>query len=135
MGNFQYKTGGTWVDVPDTAHPDDDQGSIVVEYPAATARDGTGLPCAAIGSPRIVIRFGRMIGTGMAFWLAFFSAVTDLSATMTGLTAYDPRTATWVKYTGTLLRPTFSQVQPTATAARTWYMDGEIVIDQVTVTT
>ena len=135
MSDFQYKTGGAWTDVPAAAHPDDEQGSIMVEYPTPTAYDGNGLPCGAIGLPRIVIRFERMIGTGMAFWYAFFSTVTMQSVTITGLTAYDPYTATWKKYTGTLERPRVGAVQPGGTAARTWHRQGEIVVNAITETT
>lgn len=134
MASFQYKNSGVWTDVPDYAHPDDEGGSIAVEWPAPTARDGNGLPCGALGLPRIVIKFDRMLGTGMAWWNAFFSTATDLSVTITGLSAYEPRAASWKKYTGTLIRPVYGQVQPAATAGRTWYLNGEIVVDAITET-
>lgn len=133
MGDFQYKSGATWYDVPATAHPDDESGSITVEYPAAPDLDGLGNPAGAIGQPELVIA-GRMNGTGMAFWTAFFAAVTDETATLTGITGYDRRTAAWVKYTGTLWRPQ-AQVKPGANAGSTWYEGVLIRVKNLVVTT
>ncbi len=136
MGSFQYKNDSNqWVDVPDTAKPDAEQGAIVVLYPETTARDGMGLPCGAVGLPRISIKFTKMLGTGMDFWRNFFATASALSVTLTGVTAFDPRSGTWKKYTGTLLRPSFSSVQAASSSGRSWYRDGEIVVDSVTETT
>ena len=132
MAAFQYKS-GTWQDIPDVAHPDD-QGSISVEYPEAADRDGMGNPCGAVGLPRIVVRSSIMTGTGWNWWQAFFANATALSAAIS-VTAFDPRTGTWPKWAGTLIRPTAGNVQPGATAARTLYQDVEIVIEQVASTT
>lgn len=132
MGVYQYLSGATWTDVPDHAHPDDDAGSVMVEYPPPTARDGTGLPCGAIGGPRIVIRASQMIGTGVAWYQAFFTLATDLYASITGLTAYNPRTATWKKYSGTMLRATYGGIRPADTAGRTIYRDVEIFVENLT---
>lgn len=131
MGSFQYKSGATWYDVPDAAKPDTDGGSVMVVYPEATARDGQGNPCGAVGQAKIVIKFSRMTGTGMDFWRAFFASAIALTAAVTGVTAFDPRSGTWQKYSGTLLRPTFETVQAGSTALRTWYKNGEITIDSI----
>lgn len=134
MGNFQYKSGGNWVDVPDYAHPDDEGGSMAVEHPQPDGFNGLGQPCGVVGLPRIVIHAKLLTGAGWAWYQAFFGNTTDLVATVTGLTAYDVRSGTWRKYTGTLLRPT-GTVRPGATLARTLYEDVEIIIDGVTETT
>ena len=133
MGSFQYYDGDSWENVPDAAKPDDERGSIALEYPAGPGRDGAGLPCAAIGQPRIVIKFGSMTGTGMAFWTGLFATATTLYVSSFQCTAFDPRLSEWVACTGTLLRPTYAAVQPADTQSRTWYRDGEIVIENVTV--
>jgi hypothetical protein len=133
MSDFQYKSGATWYDVPATAHPDDESGSITVEYPAAAAIDGQGDPAGAVGQPELIIA-GRMNGTGMAFWTAFFASATAETATLTGITGYDPRTAAWVKYTGTLWRPQ-AKVKPGASAGSTWYENVLIRVKNLVVTT
>ena len=133
MGNFQYKNGATWTDIPDAAKPDD-AGSIMVVYPEPTARDGNGQPCGAVGQPRIVIKFSKMLDTGMAFWRGLFANATDLSASVS-VTAFDPRSGTWKKYLGTLLRPTAGTVQAGASGGRTWYREGEIMVDAIAETT
>lgn len=133
MGNFQYKSGATWYDVPAAAHPDDESGSITVTYAAASDLDGLGNPAGAIGLPELVIE-GRLNGTGMAFWTAFFATAAAETATLTGITGYDPRTAAWVKYTGTLWRPQ-AKVQPGANAGSTWYDAVRIRVKNITVTT
>lgn len=133
MADFQYKTGGSWVDVPDYAHPDD-TGAIQVTYPPATERDGVGTPCGAIGLPKIVIRGGMMRGDGWNWWQAFFSSATALSASMTGITAYNPHTGAWAKYTGTLLRPE-GTCRPGSSAGNTLYRDITIIIERIASTT
>lgn len=134
MGNFQYKTGGNWVDVPDAAHPDADGGSITVEYPAAPDLDGAGNPAGAIGQPELVVSSSFMTGTGMAWWTAFFVDAVVETATLTGITGYNPRTNTWVKYTGTLWRPQ-AQCQPGSTPGLTSYSNVRIQVKNITVTT
>jgi hypothetical protein len=134
MGSFQYKNGSTWTDIPDAAKPDNEGGSIVVVYPEPQARDGNGNPCGAIGQPHISIRFSRMLGSGMAFWQGLFPNATALSVAVS-VTAFDPRTGAWVKYAGTLLRPTSGTVQARTSGGQTWFREGEIVIDAITVTT
>lgn len=133
MSNIQYKTtsGGTWTDVPAAAIEGTYFGMLAVERPAMTNQDGVGAPCAAIGNPRIVIRAGEMTGTGMAHWMGRFTTIETLSVT-TWQTAYDPHSATWKGYTGTLFRPTWSAVNIGSTAAKTYYRDVEIIIDNVT---
>lgn len=133
MSDFQYKSGATWYDVPATAHPDDESGSITVVYPAAADMDGLGNPAGAIGQPELQIA-GRLNGTGMAWWVAFFATATAETATLTGITGYDPRTAAWVKYTGTLWRPQ-AKVKPGANAGSTWYDGVLIKIKNLVVTT
>lgn len=125
MGDFQYKDGETWKDIPDAAKPDREGGSITVEYPLARGRDGNGYLCGAVGNQRIVIRFTRMLGTGMAFWNAFFANPTSLSVVIF-VTAFDPRSAAWLKYYGILHRPEVAVIQA---GNPTWYRDGEISID------
>ena len=134
MGNFQYKSSGSWVDVPDAAKPDD-EGSIVVMYPEPQARDGTGLPCGVVGQPYISIRYVKMLGSGIDFWRAFFANGVAPYFSITGITAFDPRTGTWRKFMGTLLRPTFASVQPGASLVLTWYREGEIIVDNIAETT
>lgn len=132
MANFQYKS-GTWQDIPDYAHPDD-EGSVQVLYPEAAERDGLGVPCGAIGLPHIEIAARLMTGTGWNWWHAFFGGATALSVAIS-VTAYDPRTGAWVKYAGTLLRPSAGAVQPGTGAASTIYRDVTIIVDRITVTT
>lgn len=134
MGDFQYKTGGNWVNVPDHAHPDDERGGIQVLFPPAADLDGQGNPAGAVGLPELVIESGLMTGTGMAFWMAFFSDTVVETASVPGITGYNARTGTWVRYTGTLLRPQ-AKCQPGASAARTGYTDVRIRIKNITVTT
>jgi hypothetical protein len=134
MGNFQYKSGASWVDVPDAAHPDDERGGIQVVFPPATDLDGQGNPAGAVGLPELVIESGFMTGTGMNFWTAFFSDAVVETATLTGITGYNIRTGTWVKYTGTLWRPQ-AKCKPAGTAALTGYNDVQIHIKNITVTT
>jgi hypothetical protein len=133
MSDFQYKSGATWYDVPATAHPDYEIGSITVAYPVAQDIDGLGNPAGAIGQPELLIE-GRMNGTGMAFWTAFFAGATSETATLTGITGYDPRSAAWVKYTGTLWRPQ-AKVKPGANAGSTWYEAVQIRVKNLVVTT
>ena len=136
MSSFQYKNGGgNWVDVPVAAHPDAEGGSISVVYPEPKARDGLGAPCGAVGQPEIVVRFSRMTGTGWNFWQGFFASAALLDVTLTGLTAFDPRSGTWKKYTGTLLRPTAETIQAGASAARTWYREGVLRVIEIAETT
>jgi hypothetical protein len=132
--SYQYKSGGNWVDVPDYAHPDDTGGTVVVEHPQAAALDGQGYPCGAVGLPRIRIASNLLTGTGWNWYQAFFSDAIALKATITGITAFDPRSGTWKKYTGSMWRPT-GTVVPGSTAARTLYSNVEIIIADVTVTT
>lgn len=131
MANFQYKS-GTWQDVPSYAHPDG-AGSIQVVYPEAADRDGQGNPCGAVGLPHIEIRSPQMRGDGWGWWQAWFGSATALTAAVS-VTAYDPRTAAWVKYAGTLLRPTAGGVQPGSSAGNTLYQDVTITIERVAVT-
>jgi len=131
MADFQYKS-GTWQDVPAYAHPDD-EGSITVVYPEPTERDGLGAPCGAIGLPHIEILATQMRGDGWAWWQAFFADANALTAAIS-LTAYNPRTATWIKYAGTLLRP-LGNARPGGSATNTIYTDVTIIVEQITVTT
>lgn len=130
MGSFQYKNGSTWTDIPDAAKPDNENGSIVVAHPEPQARDGNGKPCGAIGQPHISIRFSRMLGSGMAFWQGLFANATALSAAVS-VTAFDPRSGTWKKYAGTLLRPIAGTVQAKSAGGQTWFREGEIIIDAI----
>lgn len=131
MSSFQYKS-GSWTDVPSYAHPDD-EGTVIVVYPETPERDGQGNPCAGIGLPSIQIQARTMRGDGWGWWQAFFGGATALTAAIS-LTAWDPRSAAWVKYAGTLLRPT-GTVKPGASAGQTLYRDVSIVVERVTVTT
>lgn len=132
MGNFQYLNGAVWTDVPDVAHPTDEGGEITLQWPEPTAIDGTGKPCGAFGSPRIIIRSAKMRGDGWAWWQAFFSG-SNLYATMAGLKAYDQRTGTWKQCTnGILFRPK-GVCRPAGSLAMTLYEGVEIVIEGVTV--
>lgn len=134
MGDFQYKNGSTWTDIPDAAKPDDEAGEIVVVYPEPQARDGNGKPCGAVGQPYISVKYGRMLGTGMSFWQGLFPNATTLSVAVS-VTAFDPRTGTWRKFAGTLNRPKASVTQPGASGGNTWFREGEIIIDAITETT
>lgn len=128
MGNYQYKSGSTWTDVPDIAHPLDDGGGVNVVWPAAEARDGSGAPCGAIGLPRIEITSPWLPAAGWAWYTTFFATTTDLTVTLTGLTAWDARSGAWVKYTGALHRPQGSY-------NGRWYENVRIVVDQIATTT
>lgn len=134
MGNFQYKSGSTWYDVPDYAHPDNEGGSIALVRPEPTAKDGLGAPCGAVGQANVVIRASRLRGDGWAWWQTFFANANELSTTLAGITAYDERSGTWKQCTdGRLLRPK-GTCRPGASLVRTLYSDIEIVIENVTVT-
>lgn len=133
MSSFQYKS-GTWQDVPSYAHPDY-EGSVMVVYPEAAERDGLGNPCGAIGLPHIEIQARLMRGDGWAWWQAFFASSTQLTATLPGITAYDPRTGVWGHYIGTLLRPTVGITQPGGSASNTLCRDVNIVIENCTAIT
>jgi hypothetical protein len=109
--DFQYKSGGSWLDVPWRAAPEAGKGSVIVCYPKAADRTGSGVPCGAFGLPWIEIRAGEMIEgsddtSGMRFWQTFFASATALTAAIS-LTAYDPRARAWGKYAGTLERPEY----------------------------
>lgn len=130
MADFQYKN-VTWQDVPAYAHPDK-AGSITVVYPEAADRDGLGNPCGAVGLPHIEIRSPQMRGDGWAWWNAWFADANALTASLS-VTGYNPRTGAWVKYAGTLLRPT-GQAQPGGSATNTVYTDVTIIVDRVSVT-
>ena len=131
--SFQYKTtsGGAATDVPVEAWPRDD-GTVFVEYPKATELDGLGAPCAAIGKPRIVFRSSELTGAGIDFWQDLFSTSTAESVTI-WLTAFNPRSKAWGWWTGTLLRPKFSDPSPAASLDDTIFRDVEIIVNNCTV--
>lgn len=131
--NFQYKNVSTWTDIPEYAHPDD-LGSVLVVWPKVDSTDGQGAPC-AVGLPNLEIKAKLMRGDGLNWWQAFFASTTAESATLTGITGFDPRTGTWTKYTGTLWRPVIGDVQPGAAAATTIYRDVLIQVRDLVTTT
>ena len=135
MSNFKYKnSGGSWVDVPDLAHPDDESGSVRVVYPVALDRDGNGAPCGIVGLPELVVTADYMLGTGWNFWQAFFASATAETASVS-LQVYDERSGAWVKYAATLLRPRCERIRPGATAGATEHHSVEIHAIMATVTT
>ncbi len=133
MASIQYKTtsGGAWTDVPHAALEGTAEGMVMVEYPQATDRDGTGAPCAAIGKPQIVIRSRYMSAAGMAHWQGRIASGESAAAWQT---AYDPRTGAFAGWTGTLLRPRFN---PPITGGNNVpiYTDVEIIIDNISAVT
>jgi hypothetical protein len=131
MGNYQYKS-GTWADVPAKAVPQDDSGVVLVVYPQATDHDGTGAPCSAIGGKRIEIRAPVMFADGLDWYQDFFSAEASESASVTGLTALNPRNGTWEKYSGTMWRPQIGGVN--YFGATVVYTDVLIIIEPITST-
>lgn len=130
----QYKTGGSWTAISDDALAGTWGGTCHVEYPEAVDRDGNGLPCGAVGKPRVVIRTPWMTDTGMGFWRAFFTLSTDTYAAIS-IEVFDPRTGTDVKLAGYLERPAFASVGRGAAAGSTVYRDVTISIVECAATT
>jgi len=124
---MRYKTGGAWEAVPTAAMYGTHTGSAQVVWPAATGVNGLGEPCAAIGRPEIVIQTAWLQDSGMAFWRAFFGAVTDLDASIE-IEIFDPRAGADTMYAGLLHWPTFGSVGRGAGATTTIYRDVRIVI-------
>ena len=139
MADFQRKSGGSWSDVPLRACPEAGRGAVVVKYPDPTDATGAGAPCGAFGLPWIELRADEMVAgasaaDGMRWWHANFAAATDLTAPIS-LTAYDERTGAWVKYAGTLWRPTWDSVRDEQTDAARTYFGVRILVKDVAVTT
>ena len=130
MGNFQYKSTstGSWTDVPTTAYHGTFMGSFDVVYPEAQDRDGNGLPCGAVGPRHIKLRSEIMTASGLHFWQNFFSNEYATSREF-WLTAKNPRTNLWSRYTGWLLRPTYERVQIGSGSMSTLYSGVDITID------
>ncbi len=144
MGNFQYKigAGGTWTDVPETAHPMGDSGSIAVEFPKPTDFDGLGRPSGVPYRKKVVIKAAEMIvgskgsgaagqGTGMMWWYNFFASEDAQSGTANAfyVQALNPRTGAWEKWLGTLLTPQFEGI--TYSGSTAIYQNVIITIDDV----
>jgi hypothetical protein len=136
MANFQYKTGSlaSWLDAPVSAVHGTYAGTIEVTYPEPQARDGRGRPCAAVGSQSISLKSARMTASGMDFWMGKFSSSVSIDAEV-WLTARDPRTNTWRKWTGWLMRPTWQRIQVGSGSISTTYENVEITVDLLTETT
>ncbi len=136
MANFQYKTGssGSWLDVPQTAVHGTLAGDLAVTYPEPQARDGVGRPCAAIGTQGLTMKSARMSASGMDFWMGKFSSSVSVDAEI-WLTARDPRTNTWRKWTGWLMRPTWQRIQVGTGSLNTLYENVEIMADLLVETT
>jgi hypothetical protein len=146
MAIFQYKLtpGGTWTDVPDTSHPMDESGSVVVEFGKPTDLDGNGLPAGTPMHKKVVLKTAQMIvgakgtgaagqGTGMQWWMNFFATEDATASASFYCTAFNPRTGAWAKYLGTLLRPTWEGI--TYSGATLIYQNVIITVDDVSVTT
>lgn len=139
MADFQYKSGGSWVDVPTRACPPAGAGAVLVLYPEATATTGSGVPCGAFGLPWIELRASEMYAgasaaDGMRWWQALFTLTTDLTAALS-LTAYNARTGAWEKFAGTLWRPTWAEVSEDYGDGSRVYKGVTILVRDVTVTT
>lgn len=139
MADFQYKSGGSWVDVPARACPQAGQGTIAVRYPEVTDTTGNGAPCGAFGAPWLELRADEMFegasaADGMRWWQARFANSTDLTVAIS-LTAYDTRAEAWVKYSGTLWRPTWDDVRDEHSNASRTYRGVRILVKNLTVTT
>jgi hypothetical protein len=141
MANFQYKNGASWVDVPALAAPGQEAGgSVLVVRPAPTDRDGNNLPAGIFGLPRVELKSKLMYAgadntTGLRWWQARFATTEQEAVGPFSMTALDPRTGTWTKWAGTLLRPTWGDFQPGVSAASDAYTDVVIVLQDVTATT
>ncbi len=133
MSVLQYKSAssGSWVDVPSSAVHGTLAGTIEVVYPKAESRTGAGRPCAAVGHEQLLIKSALMTASGMQFWQSRFST-TNAVDTEFWLTGRDPRSGVWNKYTGWLLRPTWSRVQVGSGSLNTLYNDVEIILDLLT---
>lgn len=138
MANFQYKStaGGSWTDVPSYAVHGTYEGNIELVYPPAEQFDGLGRPCGAVGQPSVRISSGLMTASGMVFWQSFFSAASNLSASI-WLKVFDPRStklgaSAWTTCSGYLLRPAWKRIKvggDSPTQANTWYYGVEIVVN------
>lgn len=130
MALFQYKTasGGAWLDVPVSAYQGTLEGTFEVRYPEPQSKTGVGRPCAAIGEPKIVIESRVMTASGMSFWQGMFQTIESLDKEF-WLTARESRSGIWNKYSGWLLRPTYSRIQVGTGSLNTLYHDVEIILD------
>lgn len=124
---LQYKSGGSWFDIPAAALYSTYSGTCHVEYPPPTALGVDGAPCGATGKPRIVINAPWMTDTGMGFWRAFFASTASAYVAVS-IEAWDPRAGSAVKWAGKLKWPTFGSVGVGAAAGSTVYRDVAIEI-------
>lgn len=131
--SLQYKSGGTWFDIPAAALASTYGGTYHVEYPPPTVAAVDGTPCGATGKPRILIVAKQMSDTGMGFWRAFFATTDDVYVAVS-IEAWDSRAGALVKWAGKLKWPTFSSVGVGSTAAKTMYRDVQIEISECALT-
>jgi hypothetical protein len=142
MANLQWKNGASWVDVPTLAAPGSEagEGHALLVRPAPTDRDGNNLPAGIFGLPHVEVSSKQMYAgadntTGMRWWMARFANADQEAVGPLCLTALDPRSGTWGKYSGMLLRPMWGNFRPGVTAQYDVYEDVVIVLQDVTVTT
>jgi hypothetical protein len=124
---LNWKNGGSWEAITDTAICATYGGTYHLEYPPAqeVAIDGT--QAAATGKPRIIIIAPWMTDTGMGFWRDRLGSATARTAAIS-IEAWDPQTGTATKWAGTLQRPKFEGVSVGSSAERTIYRNVRIEI-------
>ena len=127
MTTLQYKSGGSWFDIPDAALYGTYGGTYHIEYPPAAEIGLDGAPCAATGKPRVIITTPWLDDSGMAFWRSHFATVYDASVAF-AIQAWDSRAGATVKWIGKLKQPTWASVGVGSTAAQTVYRDVRIEI-------
>lgn len=118
----------SWTTVPDYAIHGTYMGSLDVRYPEPEDRDGNGKPCGAIGLRNIRMQSESMTACGMNFWMGFFSGEYSTEREF-WLTARNPRTNLWSRYTGWLLRPSYERVQIGSGSASVIYEGVEVIVD------
>ena len=80
--------------------------------PEAMGVDGNGLPCGAVGYPRVIVRFNRVTGTVWDWYKDFTGD--EPSVELTSLQVWNPYAATpaWTTYSTSAImhRPTYEDI-------------------------
>ncbi len=134
MATPNWKNGASWEAIPAAALASSYRGTMHVAYPQATEFDGNGIPCGAVGRPKIVIEAPLMTETGFAFWRGKFSTAADTYVAIS-IESWSPRSGTTTKWAGKLCRPTFASVGVGAATTSTMYRDVRIEIVNCEATT
>lgn len=130
---LQYKTTGSWTDIPTAALYSTYGGSYHVEYPLVEDMTLAGAPCGAFGKGVIVIRAPWMQDAGFDFWRDLISSGTQYAAL--NLEVWDQRKGAVTKYAGYLMHPTFESLSYGSSTSNTIYHNVEIRMIECAVTT